>query len=474
MSEQEKKDSAPIHPQEENKKEPEPVIDEKKPSEFDVNTFKQLKIAEKDIKEMIKSEETWEELGLPENLIKSLESSEFEEPSQIQANTLSLIMAKKDLPFTLVAQAKNGSGKTLCFLIASVLMIDTSIPFKKDDILYPQAIIIAPNLELVNQTAEVLEKKVLKLSPEIKVEKIIKLDEKDVHYQGGHIMIGTVFSLSKIIQAKKYNKTSLENVKILSIDEADFIISQEVERSEIDKWVAKILPKKGKFLFFSATFSEDFIEILKLKKHPNFMNISVSSKEELTLENILQLQAQIPTNTKNEYIATIFNRILNKQTIIFVNTKSYAEELMVFLREKKISIGMIFGNPMTKEERMLVMQKFMKKEFQVLITTNLVARGVDIRTVNFVINADLPVKHDNNYSPDYDTYLHRNGRTGRFGDCGVALNIVDGPRSIDTLNKIKEYYKCDIKPLSDLKELENILEEFEKKTNLIREEMKKK
>jgi ATP-dependent RNA helicase DDX19/DBP5 len=126
---------------------------------------------------------------------------------------------------------------------------------------------------------------------------------------------------------------------------------------------------------------------------------------------------------------------------------------MKFLRDS-FDVACIFGSPMRVEEREKIMEKFQENKIKILITTNLLSRGIDLRRVKLVINADLPIKMENDsLRPDPDTYLHRIGRTGRFGDIGIALNLIDGDRSRNNFKVIKENFKIEEK---DVKKLENI------------------
>ena len=448
----------------EKKTEEDPLASE----EFEIKVIGEIDLAfDKDILKPLKSETTWDQLGMTPNIIKGLEYSGFDYPSQIQAQFLTIIMKTKDKPMTLVAQAKNGSGKTLCYALAGVLTVDPSISFKKDGILTPQVIILEPNLELVNQTFKIIKEKLLKFAPEIIIENIVYLGEGEVKektiFSGGHILIGTPNAIEKIRKAKSYNQTSLEKLKMIAVDEADFIIADETESASFSKLVKSLNNVNAKLLMLSATFDEKNLESLKLKSRPNFFRISVGKPEELTLKTVHQFFYKTSSyGDKFSCIEEIFRRKMMCQCIIFVNSKKYAEELMNFLLEKKHSVGVLFGSPMTKEERMETMKLFIAKKFEVLVTTNLISRGIDIRTINFVINADLPVVFNQDRSkeqePDYAIYLHRNGRTGRFGDCGLVLNIIDGPRSENLQRKIKDYYKCEIQELNDLKLLPNLIQ----------------
>lgn len=153
-------------------------------------------------------------------------------------------------------------------------------------------------------------------------------------------------------------------------------------------------------------------------------------------------------------IYEIFKKCDNQnQTIIFVNNKKFGVTLMQSLSQNEISCAIFMGNPMTKEERSIVINKFRKNEINVLITTNVLSRGIDMRRVLLVINADLPTLYPS-HEADPETYLHRIGRTGRFGDFGVALNLVDSPRSGQHMQQIASHFNNE--DVSSLKDIEHL------------------
>lgn len=431
--------------------------------------------------EYLKSNKTWSEIGIPEKFVNNLETSGFLCPSQIQAATIPLILKKEKI--TMIAQSKNGSGKTLCFGLPSVVMVDEKIPIKKDNMLSPQAIIVVPTFELVLQVATVIKNKLLKNKnlSNIKLDKIIDAKIGSV-YEGGHILIGTPSTINKGLLYHKNEKMVLDELKLLAIDEADHIFMNEFESGEIVKLLHK-LKEKTSLVMFSATFPKESLDKISNLKRKNVIKLIVGKKEDLTLKNVHQFYYDVLGNEervdqqtnilkKNQTIGMIFREIVKNQSIIFVNSKKYAETLMYYLRDvEKHSVGLIMGYPMTKDEREFVIKKFSNKEFEILITTNLLSRGIDMRAVNLIINADLPEVYETKL-PDYETYLHRIGRTGRFGDIGIALNLIDGPKTKNLVEKFKDFYKCEMPQLKDLKQLPTYIDKIRKDNEKKREELK--
>jgi len=273
----------------------------------------------------------------------------------------------------------------------------------------------------------------------------------------------------------------MENLKMLALDEADHIFLNEEESRELEKVLRK-LKESTSLLMFSATFPQESVDKISALKRKNFTKLQIGKKEDLTLKNVHQFYFDIMNEAenlsqedrvlkKNQTIGAIFKQVVKNQSIIFVNSKKYAEKLMYYLRDvEKHSVGLMMGFPMTKEEREFVIKKFANKEFEILITTNLLSRGIDMRAVNLIINADLPEIYSTK-KPDYETYLHRIGRTGRFGDIGLAVNLVDGTKTKNLVESFKKFYNSEIEQLKDLKQLPGFIDKIRKENDDKRKKM---
>jgi len=250
---------------------------------------------------------------------------------------------------------------------------------------------------------------------------------------------------------------------------------------ELEKVLRK-LKESTSLLMFSATFPQESVDKISALKRKNFTKLQIGKKEDLTLKNVHQFYFDIMNEAenlsqedrvlkKNQTIGAIFKQVVKNQSIIFVNSKKYAEKLMYYLRDvEKHSVGLMMGFPMTKEEREFVIKKFANKEFEILITTNLLSRGIDMRAVNLIINADLPEIYSTK-KPDYETYLHRIGRTGRFGDIGLAVNLVDGTKTKNLVESFKKFYNSEIEQLKDLKQLPGFIDKIRKENDDKRKKM---
>ena len=209
-------------------------------------------------------------------------------------------------------------------------------------------------------------------------------------------------------------------------------------------------------LFFSATFNDKCIKVIKeFYKSAYFIELE-KKKEELTLTNVTQYYKDCKTQEdKISFIEEYLNISSGSQrVIIFVNTRKFTVQLQQKLKERGKKVCILMGGDMDPRERDKTIKKFRDGEIQILITTDLLARGYDERSVKLIINFDLPVKKvENRLEPNYETYLHRIGRTGRFGTKGIGVNLCCGIRDMEYLTRIETYYKTKIEKMGTFNEL---------------------
>ena len=391
---------------------------------------------------------TWDDLGIKPEIKKGLLEMDFVEPSAIQSISFPLIM--KEPRLSVVAQAKNGSGKTGAFGIGIISSIDENSP-------NIQAVVLSHTRELNIQITDVL-KKIAKFT-KIKISCVLVGDEPE---QYGQIIVTTPIHFENTFL--KRNKKLLNNLKIMVIDEADEIIKNVNTGPAIKR--AFIIFKKEKInvqiLFFSATFDNACLKAIKDFYKTVYM-IELK-KEELTLDNVTQLYEICKTpedkiNFIEEYLKISTG---SQKVIIFVNSKKYVLKLRESLLKRGRKVYILMGGDMSRENRDETIERFRKGEIQILITTNLLARGYDERSIKLVINFDLPTKKlpNGDYEPDYENYLHRIGRTGRFGSKGIGLNLCCYKNDYVNLQKIEQFYKTKIEKMKSLDELIEQLKKF--------------
>ncbi|KAF4357969.1 hypothetical protein CsatB_004578 [Cannabis sativa] len=396
------------------------------------------------------SAKTFEELELRAELIKGLYvEMRFQKPSKIQAISLPMILTPphKDL----IAQAHNGSGKTTCFVLGMLSRVDPQLKA-------PQAICICPTRELAIQNLEVL----LKMGKYSGISSECAIPMDSTNYipinkrppVSAQIVIGTPGTIKKWMSAKKLG---VSNVKILVFDEADHMLAEDGFKDDslrIKKDIDRSSPH-CQVLLFSATFNETVKNFVsKIVKDYNQLFVK---KEDLSLASVKQYKVYCPDEMTK--IKIIKERIFDLgenigQRIIFVRTRNSASMLHKQLVDDGYAVTTIQGAN-TPEVRDKIIKEFKDGLTQVLITTDLLARGFDQQQVNLVINYDLPIKYDTQ-EPDYEVYLHRIGRAGRFGRKGAVFNLICGDRDEATMRKIELYFQSEVTVVN------NSEEDFEK------------
>ncbi|KAK6936955.1 DEAD/DEAH box helicase domain [Dillenia turbinata] len=382
------------------------------------------------------SAKTFEDLNLSPELLKGLYvEMKFERPSKIQAISLPMILTPpyKDL----VAQAHNGSGKTTCFVLGMLSRVDPALKA-------PQALCICPTRELAIQNMEVLLKmgKYTGITSEAAVPTGTDLPIYKRMPIMSQVVIGTPGTIKKWISAKKLG---LRDLKILVFDEADHMLAEDGFKDDSLR-IMKDIERSGarcQVVLFSATFDDTVKNFVsRVVKDRNEMFVK---KEDLSLDAVKQYKVRCPDESAK--ISVIKDKILDLgqklgQTIIFVRSRHSASMLHKSLAQLGYEVTTIQG-ALRQEDRDKIVKEFKDGLTQVLISTDLLARGFDQSQVNLVVNYDLPVKHDSPNEPDCEVYLHRVGRAGRFG-----RKVVNGRRI-----GVWIYYKGSCHALGNILEL---------------------
>ena len=396
---------------------------------------------------LLSTEKTWDELGVKDNIKKGLIEMDFISPSKVQATTFPLIM--KEPRSNLIAQAKNGSGKTGAFGLGVISSIDENLNSL-------QAVVFAHTRELVTQIEDVLSK--MAKFTNIKVQAWLAGVKNPTEI--GHIIVITPGHFESCFL--KRDKDKLKNLKILVLDEADYMLTNDVT-SKVCERSFKLFQKDKmnvQILFFSATFDEKCSKFFK--KFYESAHMIKLQKEELTLENVKQYyQVCKNENDKVQFIIDYLENGKNSsRVIIFVNRRENAINLQKKLFARKYRVHILMGGDMRRENRDEVIKKFRDGEIQILITTDLLARGYDERLVRLVINYDLPVKGPVGIEPNFETYLHRIGRAGRFGTQGIGINLCLDKNDLEIIKNIQKFYNTKILEMPTLDELIEDLKKF--------------
>lgn len=390
------------------------------------------------------------DLNLSSELLQAIDDMGFENPSEVQEGTIPLILEGRDV----LAQAQTGTGKTASFGIPMIEGMEENA----DDL---QGLVLVPTRELARQVSEEL-KKLAKYKKFINIVPIyggadMGKQLRDLK-KGADIVVGTP---GRVMDHMKRKTIRLDKLKFLTLDEADEMFDMGF-RDDMKTIIEKTNSDR-QTLFFSATFDNDIKEFSRLYQvDPEKVIIE---KKELTAEKIEQFYLELNRNMKTE----ILNRLIlihkPKKSIIFCNTKRMVEALEVEIAQRGYKVDSLHGD-MRQSSRDNVMKKFRNGTIDVLIATDVAARGLDVSDIDLVFNYDLPQQAE--------YYVHRIGRTARAGKKGASFTFVtsrDYPkfREIEKYANIKmEKMKLPTKADVERESLDNLFDKVNK--NIIRAE----
>uniref|UniRef100_A0A8R1XSD2 RNA helicase n=1 Tax=Onchocerca volvulus TaxID=6282 RepID=A0A8R1XSD2_ONCVO len=390
---------------------------------------------------------SFQSLRLKDELLKALDKMNFYMPSKIQEAALPLLLVEP--PMNLIAQAQSGTGKTATFVLT---MLSRVVPSNK----WPQCLCLAPTYELAMQIGQVVQK-MSEFLPKIKIRYAVKGEPmsrgEKIEEQ---IIIGTPGKMLDWVM--KLRVIDPSKIICLVLDEADVMISQQGHQDQSIRLHNELERSGAKYqsLLFSATYDES-VRSFADSIIKDAVNITLR-RDEQTLKNIKQYYVKCANREeKYEAVMNLYGGLTIASAIIFCYTRKSAEWLAARMGQRGHDVTVLHGE-MTIEDRARTIQQFKDSIYKVLITTNVCARGIDVSQVSVVINYDPPVTYTDNPQPDYETYIHRIGRTGRFGKAGIAINLVSDDFSLNVIQRIGDYFGVAIQPLdaSDVDQLEAI------------------
>ena len=371
----------------------------------------------------------WDELELPIDLLRGIYAYGFEKPSTIQSLACVHMINGRDI----LAQAQSGTGKTGAFTIGALARIDTQLSST-------QIIILSPTRELALQTTDVVTN--LSIMMKINTKTLIGgsyVDMYELKNNPPHIIVGTPGRITEMLYKKAI---SVASIKLVILDEADELFSFGFKEQILD--ILNKFNTDTQIALFSATIPQNILSsTLSLLKNP--IQITVTP-EKLVLDGISQYF--VPINDDNQKFLTLkdlFGRFTLYQTIIYCNSVERVVELYNAMKTEGYPVCCIHSN-MEKHERTDTYNEFKNGRFRVLISSNVTARGIDIQQVSIVINFDLP--------KDPHTYLHRIGRSGRWGRKGIGINFIT-KYDVNIIKSIESHYNIEIEELP--LQFENIL-----------------
>lgn len=362
----------------------------------------------------------FDNLDIDQDILKGLYLYGFKKPSDIQIRGIKSINTGKDC----IIQSQSGTGKTATYLLG---VINTIITNKKN-----MALIITPTRELAKQVYDVAIS-ICKYS-DITISLCVGGTEIINHHD--NIVIGTVGRIQHMINIKKLN---INNITIFVLDEADNMVNEKED--ECLKSVVRNVPQTAQKIVISATLTSF---VFQLTDTIMFEPIKILLKNiNVVVDIISQFYVDVEVEeNKFDVLIDLYNLISTTQAIIFCNTISKVTWLAENLKAKNFSITTIHGK-MSQNERNNIVQEFRDGKTRLLLTTDLLARGIDVPQVNLVMCYDMP--------PDKETYIHRIGRCGRFGKKGVSISFIKMMDPYDTrlLTKMKHSYKIDINEIPE-------------------------
>ncbi|RKZ95494.1 MAG: ATP-dependent RNA helicase DbpA [Gammaproteobacteria bacterium] len=366
--------------------------------------------------------DSFSSLSIPAAQIANLDSLGYTKMTPIQAQSLPQVLKGKDL----IAKAKTGSGKTAAFGIGLLNNINPRF-------FGVQALVICPTRELADQVGKEI-RRLARFTQNIKL--VLLCGGKPLGPQigslehGAHIVVGTPGRLQDHLRK---GTLKLEGLKTLVLDEADRML--DMGFFDVMKDIIAQTPKSRQTLLFSATYP-DTIKQMSQSIQRNPITVTVESEHKASV--IEQLFYEVKKHERNNTLLALFEHYHPESTVVFCHTKKQCDEVAIFLRDHQIEALAIHGD-LDQRERDQVLVRFANNSCSVLVATDVAARGLDIKSLQAVINYELP--------RDPEIFVHRIGRTGRAGEKGIALSIFT-PSEVVRVNAIADYQKkpsiCDV------------------------------
>ena len=374
----------------------------------------------------------FDELNIDERILRAVEDMGFEETSPIQTQAIPAVLEGIDV----IGQAQTGTGKTAAYSIPMLQKINP-------DVKKPQAIVLCPTRELAVQVAEEI-RKLAKYMSDIKVLPVYGGQEIVRQIKslkaGVQIIVGTP---GRVMDHMRRKTVKFDSVSMVILDEADEMLDMGF-REDMETILTET-PEERQTVLFSATMPKPIMDIArKFQKDAKIIKVV---RKELTVSNIDQFYYEVRPKNKTEILSRLIDIYNPKLSVVFCNTKRQVDELISELKGRGYFADGIHGD-MKQQQRDRVMDDFRSGKTEILIATDVAARGIDVDGVDIVFNYDLP--------QDEEYYVHRIGRTGRAGKSGLALSFISG-REVYKLKDIERYCKTKIlaKPIPSLDDVKN-------------------
>lgn len=359
-------------------------------------------------------------LNLSDEIIKAIDDMGFKTTTEIQFKAIPLI--KKG--FDVIGKSQTGTGKTVAFGIPCVESIDTSI--KK----CIQVLILCPTRELAVQACEEINK-LAKYKPNIKAADIYggaPIERQISKLKSANIVVGTP---GRVMDHMRRRTLKLDHLKMIVLDEADEMLSMGF-REDIET-ILTVTPLERQTILFSATMPSEILSLTrKFQNNPQMVEVN---RNQHTVSNISQCYYNVPMGRKMDALNLLLKFYNPKRSMIFCNTKKMVDNITDYLTQHNFSAQGLHGD-MNQSQRTKVMNSFKSGKNNILVATDVAARGIDVNNIDYVINYDIP--------QNTEYYIHRIGRTGRAGKSGKAITICSGRHQAEIMVRLARLVKAEI------------------------------
>ena len=372
---------------------------------------------------------TFESLRIDMPLLKALEDKGYEQPTPIQQKAIPQILNKKDI----LGCAQTGTGKTAAFCLPIIQQIH-KIEGKKPGKPMIRSLILTPTRELAIQISDNIKaySKYTQIKHAVIYGGVKQHRQVEQLNRGVHIVVATPGRLLDLVQQGILH---LNTIKIFVLDEADRMMDMGFIH-DINR-IIKLLPKKRQSLYFSATLPTDIIKLAhKILFHPVKIMVSPQST---TADTVKQYLYKTNKNLKEKLLLHIIKSWEIQQVLVFTRTKHGADRLVRNLKKKRLAVAAIHGDK-AQNQRQKALNQFKSGQLNILVATNIAARGIDIQQLEHVINYDIPVEPE--------SYVHRIGRSGRAGKEGVSISICE-PEELIYVEAIEKLIKSKVEVIKD-------------------------
>lgn len=391
----------------------------------------------------------FKDLNLSEEINRSITEMGFEKATEIQAKSIPVIFEGHDV----IGKSQTGTGKTIAFGIPAIEKVEPKA------VKGVQVLVLCPTRELAMQACSEL-RKLAKFKEGIKIADIYggaSMDSQIMRLKSANIVVGTP---GRVMDHMRRRTLKLENMKMIVLDEADEMLSMGF-REDIET-ILEQTPESRQTILFSATMPPEIFALTK--KFQNSPKLVEVNKKQMTVENIEQRYYDVPLNKKMDALNLILKFEKPLLAMMFCNTKKMVEEVAEYLHKQGFSVEGLHGD-MKQAQRNKVMLGFKTGKTNILVATDVAARGIDVSGIDYVINYDIP--------QNTEYYVHRIGRTGRAGKSGKSITMCSGRRQVDLLSRIGYLTKSSIKRAELPKVVEIKEKTYQDNLNKIKESLDK-